>query len=118
MGRGLGGEVHNQHMKVRHTHMVLEIAEYTAQPGKADELIRGLLAGREIILRAGGCRGVTLRRCLEDEARCIFTIEWETLEDHTVRFRGSPAFQEYRNCIAGLYVDPILARHYTTVSAH
>ncbi|HEV2404772.1 MAG TPA: antibiotic biosynthesis monooxygenase family protein [Ktedonobacterales bacterium] len=97
--------------------MVLEIAEYTARPGKADELVRGLLAGREIIQRAQGCRGVTLRRCLEDDARCIFTIEWETLEDHTERFRGSPAFQEYRNCIAGLYVDPIVARHYASVSA-
>ena len=97
--------------------MVLEIAEYTAQPGKAGELVRGLLAGREIILRAEGCRGVTLRRCVEDDTRYIFTIEWATLEDHTVRFRGSPAFQEYRACIAGLYVDPIVARHYESVSA-
>ena len=97
--------------------MVLEIAEYTAQPGKAEELARGLLAGREIILRAAGCRSVTLRRCLEDSSRYIFTIEWETLDHHTVQFRGSPQFQEYRNCIAGLYVDPIVARHYEAVNA-
>ena len=97
--------------------MVLEIAEYTAQPGKNDELERGLLAGREIIAAADGCRSVTLRRCIEDASRFIFTIEWETLEHHTVHFRGGPQFQEYRNCIAGLYVDPIVARHYETVSA-
>jgi heme-degrading monooxygenase HmoA len=95
--------------------MVLEIAEYTAQPGKAEELARGLLAGREIILAAGGCRSVTLNRCIEDGARFIFTIEWETLEDHTVRFRGGPRFQEYRDYIAGLYEDPIVARHYEAI---
>ena len=96
--------------------MVLEIAEYMAQPGKADELERGLLAGREIIQSAEGCHGVTLRRCIEDTSRFIFTIEWETLEHHTVRFRGGPQFQEYRAHIAGLYMDPIVARHYETVS--
>lgn len=97
--------------------MVLEIAEYTALPGKADELAHGLLAGREVIAAAEGCRSVTLRRCVEDTARFIFTIEWETLEHHTVTFRGGPRFQEYRNHIAGLYVDPIVARHYETFSA-
>lgn len=97
--------------------MVLEIAEYTAQPDKADELERGLAAGREIIASAAGCRSVTLRRCIEDPTRFIFTIEWETLEHHTVQFRGGPRFQEYRACIAGLYIDPIVARHYETVSA-
>lgn len=97
--------------------MVLEIAEYTAQPGKAEELAQGLLAGLEVISAAEGCRSVTLLRCIEDSSRFIFTIEWETLEHHTVRFRGGPRFQEYRDCIAGLYVDPIVARHYETVKA-
>jgi heme-degrading monooxygenase HmoA len=95
--------------------MVLEIAEYTALPGKAEEFQAGLLRGAEIIRRAKGCRSVTPRRQIEDPSKFILTIEWETLEDHTVGFRGSPEFAEYRGHIAGLFVDPIVARHYEVI---
>ncbi len=95
--------------------MVLEIAEYTAQPGKAEEFQAGLLKGAEVIRRAQGCRSVTPRRQIEDPHKFILTIEWETLEDHTVGFRGSPQFAEYRSYLAGLFVDPIVARHYEVI---
>ena len=96
--------------------MVLEIAEYTAQPGKAEELQAGLLKGAAVIRRAKGCRSVTPRRQIEDPNRFILVIEWDTLEDHTVGFRGSPRFAEYRSHLAGLFVDPIVARHYELTS--
>lgn len=95
--------------------MVLEIAEFNAQPGKADEFQAGLIQGMEVVRRAEGCRSVTLRRCIEDPNRFIAEIEWETLEHHTVSFRGGPLFAEYRSHITGLFVDPIVARHYETV---
>lgn len=95
--------------------MVLEIAEFNAQPGKADEFQAGLIQGMEVVRRAEGCRSVILRRCIEDPNRFIAEIEWEALEHHTVSFRGSPLFAEYRSHITGLFVDPIVARHYETV---
>ena len=95
--------------------MVLEIAEYTARPGKAEEFQAGLLKGVEVIRRAKGCRSATPRRQIEDSHRFILTIEWETLEDHTVGFRSSPQFAEYRSHLARLYVEPIVARHYEVI---
>jgi heme-degrading monooxygenase HmoA len=95
--------------------MILEIAQYTAQPGKAEEFQAGLLKGAEIIRRAKGCRSVTPRRQIEDPDKFIMMIEWDTLEDHTVGFRGSPQFAEYRRHIAGLFVDPIVATHYEII---
>ena len=95
--------------------MILEIAQYTAQPGKTEEFQAGLLQGAEIIRRAKGCRSVTPRRQIEDPNKFIVTIEWETLEDHTVGFRGSPQFAEYRSHLAGLYVEPIVALHYEVI---
>lgn len=96
--------------------MVLEIAQYTAQPGKADEFQAGLLRGIEIIRKAKGCVSATPRRQIEDPEKFIVMIEWETLEDHTVGFRGSPQFLEYRSHLAGLFVEPILAPHYEAIS--
>lgn len=92
--------------------MVLEIAQITAQEGKADELQAGLLAALPVIQGSEGCRSATARRQIEDPAVFVLTIEWETLEHHTVTFRGGPRFAEYRSHIAGLFVDPIVARHY------
>lgn len=96
--------------------MVLEIAQYTAQPGKADEFQAGLLEGIKIIRQAKGCISATPRRQIEDPEKFIVMIEWETLEDHTVRFRGSPQFLEYRSHLAGLFVEPILAPHFQDIS--
>ena len=96
--------------------MVTEIAEITAQPAKAEELQAGLLRGLEVIRSAEGCRSALLKRCIEDGDRFVLEIEWETLEHHTVQFRGGPLFPQYRSHITGLFVDPIVARHYATIS--
>lgn len=96
--------------------MVVEIAEFTAQPGKAEELRAGLLRGLEVIRRGEGCRSARLRACVEDPNRFIYEIEWETLEAHTVTFRGGPLFPEYRSHITGLFVEPVTVHHYEDVN--
>jgi heme-degrading monooxygenase HmoA len=92
--------------------VITEIAQFTAQPGKADDLARGLRDAMPIIAGAKGCRSIVLRRCVEDPSLFVYEIQWETLEDHTVGFRGGPGFAEYRSHIAGLFVEPVVARHY------
>lgn len=92
--------------------MVTELAQFTAQPGKADALEQGLRAAMAVIRRGEGCRAIRLRRCVEDPNVFLYEIEWETLEHHTVAFRGSPLFAEYRAHINGLFVDPVAVRHF------
>ncbi|HST86799.1 MAG TPA: antibiotic biosynthesis monooxygenase family protein [Ktedonobacterales bacterium] len=95
--------------------MVLEIAQFTARPGKAGELRDGLLRGLGVIRGASGCRSATLRHCVEEPDRFIYEIEWETLNDHIVTFRGGPLFAEYRAQINGLYTEPVIVHHYERV---
>jgi quinol monooxygenase YgiN len=95
--------------------MVIEIAEFTAQPGEAEELRAGLMRGLEVIRRAQGCQSALLRRCVEDPSRFIYEITWNTLEDHTVTFRGGPLFPEYRGHITGFFVEPVVVHHYEIV---
>lgn len=96
--------------------MVTEIAQYRAQPGKADDLQAALQQGMTVIQRAEGMRRITLRRGVEDPETFHLEIEWETLEHHTVIFRGGPLFPEYRAHLAGLYIEPISVSHYTTIA--
>jgi heme-degrading monooxygenase HmoA len=95
--------------------MVTEIAQFRAQLGKSEALQSGLLAAMPVIRRAEGMRSIVLRQCVEDPDLFIFQIEWETLEHHTVTFRGGPLFPEYRSHIAGFFVDPVSVSHYDNV---
>jgi heme-degrading monooxygenase HmoA len=95
--------------------MVTEIAQFHAPPGKAEELQVGLVAAMAVIRRAEGMRSITLRRGVEDPDLFIYEIAWETLEHHTVTFRGGPLFAEYRSHIAGLFLDPVTVNHYALV---
>ncbi len=97
--------------------MVLEIAHYTVEPDKTEAFQTAMLTGGMPIIRAAeGCRSITLRRQIENPSNFILTIEWETLEHHTVIFRGGPQFAEYRSKIAGLYVGPIEVVHFQQVT--
>lgn len=95
--------------------MVIEIAQFRAQPGKAEELRAGLLRGIEVVRRGEGCRSAVLRRCVEDPDLFHFEIAWETLEHHTVTFRGGPLFPEYRSHITGLFIEPVTVNHFEAV---
>ncbi len=95
--------------------MVTEIAQFRPQPGKADELKAGLIRGLEVVRRGKGVRQARLRQCVEDPELFIYEVDWETLEDHIVRFRGGPLFAEYRSNITGLFIDPVQVNHYQTV---
>ena len=97
--------------------MVTEIAQFTAVAGKAEELRAGLQRAMDVIRGAEGNQGITLRRCVEDPDAFIYEIQWTTLEDHTVKFRGGPLFAQYRSHITGLFVEPVSARHYETVAS-
>lgn len=97
--------------------MVKEIATFTAQPGRADALAAGLRAAMAVIRASDGCRSIRLSRNVEDSDSFMYEIEWETLEHHTATFRGGPRFAEYRAHIAGLFVEPIVARHFTLIES-
>lgn len=95
--------------------MVIEIAEYTAVPGHEEALAQGLRAAMSHFRASPACLGITLRRCLEDPAVFLYEVQWESLAAHTEGFRNSPLFASYRALITGHYVEPIRARHFSTV---
>ena len=95
--------------------MVTEIARFTAQPGKEDDLREGLTQAIAVFHRDPACHGITLRRCVEEPNVFMYQIEWESLELHHA-FRASPLFTEYRSHITGYFQEPVDLRHYETVS--
>jgi heme-degrading monooxygenase HmoA len=45
------------------------------------------------------------QKCIEVQDKYIFLVKWNSLEDHTVGFRGSEEYQTWKNMLHHCY-DP------------
>lgn len=85
--------------------MILEHALLPVRPDRRAAFETAFAEARPLIAGMPGFRGLTLSRCLEDDGTYLLLVEWDSVEDHTVGFRGSPEYQEWRRLLHGFY-DP------------
>jgi heme-degrading monooxygenase HmoA len=79
--------------------MVTEIAQIEIKPGMEAEFEAGVAKAAPIFRRARGCEGMELHRSVEKPQRYRLLVKWATVENHTVDFRGSDDFQEWRKLV-------------------
>jgi heme-degrading monooxygenase HmoA len=79
--------------------MVTEIAQIEIKPGMEAEFEAGVTEAAPIFKRARGCEGMELHRSVEKPQRYRLLVKWATVENHTVDFRGSDDFQEWRKLV-------------------
>jgi len=97
--------------------MILELADFRIQPGQQaafDEAIRRGLAS--VIAQAKGMRGWKVSRGIESPERYLLQIFWDTLEDHTVGFRGGPLFAQWRAIVGPYFAQPPVVEHFEFVA--
>jgi heme-degrading monooxygenase HmoA len=95
--------------------MILELAILDVVPGREAEFQRSFAEAQKIISSMPGYLGHDLKRSIEKPSRYLLLVNWETLEDHTVGFRGSPQYQEWKALLHHFY-DPFPAvEHYVDV---
>ena len=97
--------------------MILEVADIRIQPGQQaafeEAIERGL---RSVIGRAEGFKGWKLIKGIESPERYLLQIQWETLENHTVDFRSSPAFGDWRAIVGPFFASAPVVEHFTAVA--
>ncbi len=79
--------------------MILEVAILDVISGRESDFQRSFAEAREIISSMPGYISHELKRCIEKPSRYILLVNWEKLEDHTVGFRGSPQYQEWKTLL-------------------
>ncbi len=79
--------------------MIFEIAEIEVKAGEEAAFEAGVTKAMPLFKRAKGCHGMELQRSIEKRSKYRLVIKWETVEDHTVHFRGSEDFQEWRKLV-------------------
>lgn len=97
--------------------MILEIADIRIKPGQQAEFDSAIQRGLEQVIRkAKGYIEHRVDKCIETPERYVLMIFWETLENHTIDFRGSPAFQEWRGIVGPFFAAAPNVEHFTLLT--
>lgn len=91
--------------------MILEIAIFDIKPDATAAFERGYDAARHVISRATGYISHELHRSLDVPARYVLIVKWRRKEDHTVGFRESPLFAEWRSHIQSFFATAPVVDH-------
>jgi heme-degrading monooxygenase HmoA len=96
--------------------MILETALLDVRPGQESAFEDAFAKASSIIASMPGYLSHELLRCIEKESRYLLLVRWETLEDHTEGFRGSPEYQQWKALLHHFY-DPFpTVEHFTSVT--
>jgi heme-degrading monooxygenase HmoA len=93
--------------------MILELADIRIHPGQQAAFDQAIQRGvQEVISRAKGFQGYKVNKGIESPERYVLQIFWETLENHTVDFRQSPAFADWRAIVGPFFAGPPTVEHF------
>ncbi len=95
--------------------VVLEVAVLDVKVGKEMEFEDAFGKAQAIISSMKGYKSHQLQKCVENSSRYIVFVNWETLEDHTIGFRESSQYQEWRKLLHHFYERFPEVEHYTPV---
>ena len=95
--------------------VILEVAMLDVKPGQETEFEAAFEGAQKIISSMRGYLSHQLQKCIEKPNRYILLVNWETLEDHTMGFRQSAEYREWRSLLHHYY-DPFpTVEHYRSV---
>ena len=95
--------------------MILEVAILDVKSNQEQEFEKAFNKAQEIISSIKGYVSHKLQKCIEKNNRYILLVNWETLESHTIGFRESEEYQEWRALLHHFY-DPFPeVEHYETL---
>ena len=97
--------------------MILELADIRIHPGQQAAHGEAIQRGLEtVISQAKGFQGFKVNKGIESPERYILQIFWATLENHTVDFRESPLFTQWRAIVGPFFASPPVVEHFELVT--
>jgi heme-degrading monooxygenase HmoA len=96
---------------------ILEVAILPVLAGKGPEFEIAFRAASAIIAASPGYISHELRRCVEDKDRYILLVRWRSLLDHTLGFRGSSAYQDWKRLLHHFYAPFPTVEHYVEIDS-
>lgn len=93
--------------------MILELVDIRIHAGKNAAFEQALQKGlATVISKASGFQSCKVNKGIESPDRYVLQIYWATLENHTVDFRGSPAYAAWRGIVGEFFALPPAVEHF------
>lgn len=83
--------------------MILEAVILPVKPGLEKDFEAAFKKASSIIASMSGYLSHELHRCIEVQGKYLLLVKWESLEAHTVGFRGSAEYQEWKKLLHHFY---------------
>jgi heme-degrading monooxygenase HmoA len=96
--------------------MILEVAALTIAPEDRAQFEAAFAEARRIISAMPGFVSHQLHRSIETNGRYLLLVQWLTVEHHTVGFRQSPQFVQWRALLGPFFAAAPSVEHYQSVS--
>ncbi|WP_461534930.1 antibiotic biosynthesis monooxygenase family protein [Spongorhabdus nitratireducens] len=94
---------------------ILEVAVLDVKTGQTESFEAAFAEAQQIISQMNGYISHELQYCLEKPHRYILLVRWQTLEDHTVGFRQSAEYQQWKQLLHHFYEPFPEVEHYQRV---
>lgn len=95
--------------------MILEQAILNIKPEESVVFEEAFAEARKIISSMPGFKNLDLLKCIEEKDKYLLLVKWESIEDHTIGFRQSEKYNEWKQLLHHFY-DPFpVVEHYETV---
>ena len=95
--------------------MILEVAILNVKSGQEKQFELEFAFAGQYISAIKGYIKHSLRKCLEQNNKYILLVDWENLEDHTVGFRQSAEYLEWKKILHHYYEPFPTVEHYETI---
>jgi heme-degrading monooxygenase HmoA len=95
--------------------MILEMAMLQVKDGLAQDFEDAFKKASTIISSMSGYLSHELHRCIEVEGKYLLLVRWNKLEDHTIGFRGSQEYLEWRRLLHHFYEPFPTVEHFVLV---
>ena len=86
-----------------------------SRPEFEEAIQRGIAT---VISQAKGFVDAKVHKGIESPERYVLTIHWQTLENHTVDFRGGPLFPQWRAIVGTYFAKPPVVEHFELAVEH
>ena len=95
--------------------MILEAAALYVKPGREKEYENAFRQASTVISTMKGYVSHELQRCMEMEGKYLLLVQWERLEDHTIGFRQSAEYLEWKQLLHHFYEPFPIVEHFDKV---
>ncbi|WP_428246425.1 antibiotic biosynthesis monooxygenase family protein [Ferrovibrio sp.] len=92
--------------------MILESAMLHIRSGKEADFEAAMADAAQFIRQVPGFKGLEVRRGIERPGSYLLLVRWASLEAHSIGFRQSPHYREWRARLHGFYEPFPLVEHW------